>query len=150
MHLLLSCFAVVSRFENFDLKNIVTPINALRLEELLVGSGYNRNETEFLVKGFTNGFDIGYAGPQVRQHKSRNIPLKCGVGNKFELWEKIMKEVKLKRFARPFAEIPFDNYIQSPVGLVPKAGGQTRLIFHLSYNFSDDLERDGSVNYFTP
>ena len=38
----------------------------------------------------------------------------------------------------PFETIPFDNHIQSPVGLVPKAGGKTRLIFHLSFNFSDD------------
>ena len=44
-----------------------------------------------------------------------------------------MKEVKLKRFAGPFEDIPFDNYIQSPIGLVPKAGSKTRLIFHLSY-----------------
>ena len=42
------------------------------------------------------------------------------------------------------------NYIQSPIGLVPKSGGQTRLIFHLSYNFSDNLALDGSVNHHTP
>ena len=59
-----------------------------------------------------------------------------------------MKEVRNKRVAGPFKEIPFKNYIQSPIGLVPKAGGKTRLIFHLSYDFKcDDL---GSVNKFTP
>ena len=128
----------------------MTPINAERLKDLLVKSGYNHKETKFLVQGFTKGFDIGYSGLQQRQHKSRNIPFRCGVGDKYELWEKIMKEVKLKRFAGPFEEIPFKNYIQSPVDFVPKVGGQTRLIFHLSYNFLDDLEWDGSVNYFTP
>ena len=58
-----------------------------------------------------------------------------------------MKEVKEKRYAGPFEQIPFDNYIQSPIGLVPKDGGKdTRLIFHLSY------PRDGSssVNANTP
>ena len=46
----------------------------------------------------------------------------------------------------PFTRIPFKNYVQSPVGLVPKAGNQTRLIFHLSYVFGDN----GSVNSYTP
>ena len=54
-----------------------------------------------------------------------------------------MKEVKLKHVAGPFKKIPFKSYIQSPVGLVPKAGGeQIRLIFHLSYNF-DRKNEDG-------
>ena len=61
-----------------------------------------------------------------------------------------MKEVKLKRFAGPYKRIPFKNNIQSPIGLVPKAGGQMQLIFHLSYNFSENKAVDGSVNYFTP
>ena len=37
--------------------------------------------------------------------------------------------------------------MQSPIGLVPKAGGKTRLIFHLSYQFHDGL---GSLNQHTP
>ena len=59
-----------------------------------------------------------------------------------------MKEVKLKRVAGPFNNIPFESYIQSPIGLVPKAKDQTRLIFHLSY----DCQRDqlGSLNHFMP
>ena len=63
------------------------------------------------------------------------------------MWSKIMKEVQANIFADPFDQIPFENYIQSPIGLVPKAGNKTRLIFHLSYNFgSEDL----SVNACTP
>ena len=49
----------------------------------------------------------------------------------------MIKEVKNKRFAGPFDQIPYKNYIQLPVGLVPKAGGQTRQIFHLSYTFKN-------------
>ena len=60
-----------------------------------------------------------------------------------------MKEVGEKRIVGPFAEIPFANYIQSPIGLVPKAGGKTRLIFHLSFAFSERPE-DQSVNQFIP
>ena len=50
------------------------------------------------------------------------------------LWNKIMKEVKCKRYTGPFSSIPYDYFIQSPVGLVPKDGGKDmQLIFHLSY-----------------
>ena len=45
-----------------------------------------------------------------------------------------MKEVKLKRYAGPFKNIPFEHFIQSPIGLVPKDSGRDCcLIFHLSY-----------------
>ena len=61
-----------------------------------------------------------------------------------------MNEVKERRYARPFEEIPFKNYIQSPVGLVPKKGGKTRLIFHLSYIFNLNDGKLSSVNSATP
>ena len=45
-----------------------------------------------------------------------------------------MKEVQAKRYTGPFDRVPFTNFIQSPIGLVPKdKGKKTRLIFHLSY-----------------
>ena len=60
-----------------------------------------------------------------------------------------MKEVKENRYAGPFEKLPFDNYIQSPIGLVPKDGGQkTRLIFHLSYPRNNDSKK--SVNASAP
>ena len=63
-----------------------------------------------------------------------------------------MKEVSLHRMAGPFRKenLPFKNYIQSPIGLVPKDGGKkTRLIFHLSFDFPGGDEHK-SVNHFTP
>ena len=58
-----------------------------------------------------------------------------------------MKEVKLKRYAGPFSDIPFKNFIQSPIRLVPKDGGSdTRLIFHLLYDFDEKFK---SVNHYT-
>ena len=63
------------------------------------------------------------------------------------MWSKMMKEVKLGRHAGPFRTIPYDNYMQSPIGLVPKAGNQMRLIFHLSYNFGPN---EKSLNFHTP
>ena len=58
-----------------------------------------------------------------------------------------MKEVSLGRYAGPYTEPPFKNYIQSPIGLVPKSNNKTRLIFHLSYSFSDT---ELSLNDCTP
>ena len=133
---------------NYDLHSVVTPVNAYRLRDLLTRAKYDRDEIDYLFNGFKDGFDIGYRGPVNRQHYSRNIPF--SVGNKQILWEKIMKEVSAGRYAGPFNKVPFKNFIQSPIGLVPKAGQQTRLIFHLSYDFSEDKESDGSLNYFTP
>ena len=120
-------------FDNLDLDNIITPVNIEAFKELLELSNYDKKETEFLVDGFQNGFSIGYDGPEDVQIKSPNLKFR-EVGSETELWNKVMKEVKEKRYAGPFEEIPFEHFIQSPIGLVPKDGGKdTRLIFHLSY-----------------
>ena len=58
-----------------------------------------------------------------------------------------MKEVKEKRYAGPFKTSPFESFMQSPIGLVPKLNGQTRLIFHLSYDFPSGGK---SFNFHTP
>ena len=126
---------------------MVTPLNVNLFEKLLKDSNYDAEESSFLIDGFHTGFDIGYKGPKTRQSTARNIPFTPGVGDKWELWSKIMKEVRAGRFAGPFDVIPFDNYIQSPVGLVPKHGNKIRLIFHLSYDFTEDYP---SVNTCTP
>ena len=119
-------------FENFDLKTIVTPVNVKEYKKLLLEAGYNKHKTTFLVNGFTHGFSLGYQGPKRVKRKSPNIPLT--VGSPTELWNKIMMEVKAKRYAGPFKEIPYKYFIQSPVGLVSKdKGKKTRLIFHLIY-----------------
>ena len=71
---------------------------------------YDPDEVKFLEEGFKLGFDIGYQGPEIRQSCSDNIPLK--IGSKTLLWNKLMKEVKVKRVAEPFKRgPPFKNYI---------------------------------------
>ena len=110
---------------------------------------YDKHLTDKLIQGFKEGFDFGYRGPKIRQHTSNNIPLQ--LGTKTDLWNKVMKEVEVGHYAGPFTEIPYDNYMQSPIGLVPKGGansGQTRLIFHLSYNFGKG--ESNSFNACTP
>ena len=108
-------------YENFDLENIVSPVHVDVLESLLVESGYNNDKTKFLIDGFRNGFSIGYDGDQCVKQTAPN--LKLYVGSETELWNKVMKEVKLKRYAGPFEQVPFEHYIQSPIGLVPKDNG---------------------------
>ena len=139
----------VEYYENYDLEHIVTPVDVAQLSKLLVETGYHPDKTRFLVEGFTHGFDLGYRGPENVCRRAPN--LKFTVGSPVILWNKIMKEVKLKRYAGPFRKIPFKNFIQSPVGLVPKDGGKsTRLIFHLSYPRQPQSGLPESVNANTP
>ena len=116
-----------------------------RLQYWLEKSNYPPEKTQHLVNGFRYGFDIGYQGSTDVAMESKN--LKLNVGSKTELWNKVMKEVQAKRYAGPYERPPFKNYIQSPIGLVPKdKGKKTRLIFHLSYPRETGL----SVNSNTP
>ena len=129
------------------MQNIVTPVKVAELRKLLQECEYDKGKTEFLVRGFSEGFSLEYNGPRNIQQKSPNLKLQDS-NHKVILWNKVMKEVKLKRYTGPFKGAPpFKHFIQSPIGLVPKDGGRDmRLIFHLSY--PRNLER--SVNYNTP
>ena len=116
------------------------------LGNLLTESGYDHEKTKFLVDGFHYRFDLCYQGPVDRQSTAHDLPFT--VGNKEILWVKLMKEVCLGRVASPFPQVSFKNFIQSPIGLVPKdKGTDTHLIFHLLYDFRD---RSRSVNFHTP
>ena len=138
----------VLEYHNGNISTITTPINVDRLEQLLIETKYDTKLTQYIVNGFQHGFELGYTGPRNRRNESHNIPL--SVGNPTKLWNKIMKEVQLGRYAGPFSRPPYKNFIQSPIGLVPKdKGKKTRLIFHLSYDFGPS-EDQKSVNYHIP
>ena len=134
-------------YTNYNLTDIKTPVDVQQFERLLKMSQYDKDEIRFLCEGFVNGFDLGYKGPRDICQNSPN--LKFRVGSKIILWNKVMKEVKLGRYARPYEQVPFDHYIQSPIGLVPKDNGKdVRLIFHLSY--PRNPSRGYSINGNTP
>ena len=127
------------------MQNVITPVCVDKYERLLRISNYYRRKSKFLVDGFRNGFSLGYRGKTDIRRTAPN--LKLTVGSELILWNKVMKEVREKRYAGPFKKPPFKFFIQSPIGLVPKDNGrETRLIFHLSY------QKDGvsSVNANTP
>ena len=108
-------------------------------------SKFDQNKSNKLLEGFEHGFKIGYNGDRHVQQTANNLNIT--VGSKEELWNKVMKEVKLKRYAGPFDAPPFNFFIQSPIGLVPKDGGaDTRLIFHLSYPRVEKGGKQTSVN----
>ena len=48
---------------NPDLENIVMPVDATKLGDLLRAAEYNPDETAFLVNGFRHGFDLHYHCP---------------------------------------------------------------------------------------
>ena len=133
-------------YENLNLKDVVTLVDFVTFEKLLIEANYDRSKMCFLIDGFRYGFEIGYEGSRCVLQTALNLKFR-GVGSKLILWNKVMKEVKLGRYAGPFKEIPFRHFIKSPIGLVPKDNGKaTRLIFHLSYPRGQNC----SLNVNTP
>ena len=137
-----------NHYQDFNLTDVKTQIYADKLRNLLLQTKYNKDKINYLYRDFTEGFDFGYRGPDKRRHFSDNIPVR--VGSKPELWNKVMKEVKLGRYAGPFRNSPHSGYfMQSHIGLVLKARNQTCLIFHLSYDFGTNENKE-CFNYHTP
>ena len=120
------------------------------MEELLRQTNYPPDEINFLIDGFTNGFALGFNGDRRVIRTAPNLRLDP-IGTPLDLWNKVISEVKSHRFAGPFLQPPFQHYIQSPLGLVPKDGGtKTRLIFHLSYPRRSRSGKPESVNANIP
>ena len=96
---------------NTNMVDIVTPVRADVLRNLLVESGYNSDKIEFLYQGFSKGFSLNYQG-NLRNVKHLSPNLKLRVGSPTELWNKVMKEVQLGHFAGPF-ETPHLNILSN-------------------------------------
>ena len=122
----------VKEAKNLNLEDIVTPVRAEVFRDLLEAAGYGAEKTKYLYQGFKEGFSLQYGGSLTKVR--REAPnLKLRIGSPTELWNKVMKEVELGRYAGRFEEPPFDYFVQSPIGLAKDKGLKTRLIFHLSY-----------------
>ena len=76
-----------------------------------------------------------------------HLTLNLNAVPKLTFGKKIMKDISLVRSAGPYKKIPFNNIIQSPVGLTPKGERDVWLIFHLSYPWGKNKI---SVNAYTP
>ena len=139
----------LKNFGNFDWEAIVTLIDVEQLKAYLDESDYHKEKAKHLILGFSSGFDIGYHGPLSRKDTSCNIPLRLGTST--QLWNKVMDEVEASRYAGPFKfeDLPFSNFMQSLIGLVPKSGNKVHLIFHLLYDFGKEWYQK-SLNFHTP
>ena len=136
-------YLAVKEAVNRNSEQIVTPVSYEKLNDLLIEVGYNEQKRKFLVDGFKYGFSLQYQGP-LKDCQRTASNLKLRVGSKLELWNKVMNEVELGRYAGPYEEPPFEAFVQSPIGLVPKDKGlKTRLIFHLSYPREGDSVNSG-------
>ena len=83
-----SSLTAVKHLTNYNLTDIVTPIDRMRLADLLRQADYPEEEISFLKEGFETGFDLCYRGPTNRKDRSTNIPFtvgnKCFVGKNDE------------------------------------------------------------------
>ena len=125
-----------------------SPVNLNVLSKLLFQ--YNKSEADFLLGGFTHGFNLHYQGPR-QERMAKN--LKSAASNPMVVQQKINKEITAGRVAGPFACRPLQNFVVSPIGLVPKkAPNEFRMIHHLSYptglSINDFIDPNlTSVNY---
>ena len=85
----------MSWFENYDVTNIITPVKVDVYENMLRTCGYDKIKSKYLVQGFKKGFSLKFEGNNQVRRTAPNLPF--SVGDKFQLWEKVMKEVKDKR-----------------------------------------------------
>ena len=116
-------------------------MNTHRLAELL--QHYDSGKGQYLLQGFTNGFELHYTGSRKFQDCKN---LCSAIDNPTEFCEKILKEIRLGRILSSFKTPPLPDLQCSPLGLVPKKGnpGKLRLIMHLSH------PRGDSINDFIP
>ena len=108
---------------------IITPINIHKLIPYL--SGYDPILSDYLIKGFTTGFELEFSG-----ERSKVVPknLKSAIVMPDITESKVTEELNAGRIIGPFKEPPFKDQVVSPIGLHPKkTPGKFRLITHLSF-----------------
>lgn len=101
----------------------------------------DQSTTDFLVHGFSFGFDIGFTGlisPSIPKNLLSAQAVPDGVT------AAISTELSRGHTAGPFVAPPFDNFHCSPIGAVEKPDGSVRLILDLS------SPRGNSVNEGIP
>ena len=88
---------LVDTYTDLNWNNIVTPIKIDQYQYWLEKYEYPTDKINYLLNGFKCGFDIGHRGPLRRKSNSQNIPL--SVGSHLEIWNKVIKEVRMGRFS---------------------------------------------------
>ena len=94
-------------------QQLPTPVNHHNLRIML--KGYS--DIDYVVSGFHNGFQLHYQGPNQSFQLSNSTS--AHQHSKF-LISYIARELQLGRIAGPFSSPPLDNFIVSPIAVVPK------------------------------
>ena len=96
--------------------SLPTPIKVNKLEHFL--QGYNCDVKNKLIQGFSFGFKINSVIEKADQKFPNNH--RSARKNPEVVVQKNNKEILKGRKRGPFKHPPFDNFICSPLGLVPK------------------------------
>lgn len=123
--------------------NPVTPVRIDRLTSVL--RDYDPLLKNFLIQGFSYGFHIHYSNLR-SSFESPNLLSANDQPN--IVTDKLHKEIEAGRVAGPFSAPPFDNFVVSPLGIVPKkAPNEFRLIQHLSYPHENSVNSGIPVDF---
>lgn len=118
---------------------IKTPLRHDKLEILL--QGYNKLKKAYVVSGIKNGFRTFYNGPR---NFSRFVPnLPTALNKPHEVDKIILKEHQKDFIMGPFDKAPLENFVCSPIAIIPKKDNTYRFIHNLSYPKKGD-----SINNF--
>ena len=109
-------------------KSATTPVNVEVLRFELAGYP-DLTMKDYLLNGFTHGFDIGYKGPRRAVQCQNQLSASA---NPEHITEAIKKELLRGHTAGPFLSPPFKDLHCSSLGAVPKKDGSYRLIMDLS------------------
>ncbi|OWA55484.1 hypothetical protein BV898_19870 [Hypsibius exemplaris] len=91
---------------------------------------------DYVCRGLTDGFDLGYMGPQLPRMtpNARTAMMYPEV-----LRANITKEIALRHTVGPFDKPPLDNFVCSSLGVRPKKTGGARIIMDLSQPFGNSV-----------
>ena len=120
----------------------LTPVVVPILTQYLVNHP-DRILVDFVLRGFTFGFDIGFRGIGL---PSRPRNLRSALENPAAVTRALIKELRRGHTAGPFFSPPFACLHCSPLGSAPKKDGAVRLILDLSSprgcTVNEDISRD--------
>ena len=116
--------------------------------EHYLNSHPDRNFAEYILKGLSTGFRVGYSYTRSRKLRSRGFNHPSCLANQGEVAAHIVAEVSAGRLVGPIPQMFHSKVHTSPMGLVPKGhrSGRWRLIVDLSSphqaNVNDGISED--------
>ena len=107
---------------------VSSPVNVAHLARCLLAHP-DRSLVNFLLNGFSFGFDLGYRGPILPGTRKNLLSARS---HPAEVTKALMKEVSRGHTVGPFRVSPYPVLHVSPLGAVAKKDGSFRIILDLS------------------